>query len=106
MRVASQSLAFDCLGLDFWIDNRGISIVGHCADIPGAVAVAGGRAVLTDPASQPQPVAALIRALVPASEVPVPATRQTGWLECLLPIPDAAQTADASSKGVQNGSLQ
>ena len=57
--------------------------------MPGAVAVAGGRAILTEPASQPQPVAALIQALVPASEVPVPATRQTGWLARLLPIPDA-----------------
>ncbi len=90
--VAEDALAFDRLGLDFWIDNRGITIAGHCANIASAVAVAGGRAILTEPASQPQPVAALIQALVPGNEVPVPATRQTGWLARLLPIPDAAKT--------------
>ena len=79
------------MGLDFWIDNRGVSIAGQCAGMPGAVAVAGGRAILTEPASQPQPVAALIQALVPANEVPIPATRQTGWLARLLPMPDAAK---------------
>ncbi len=79
-----QSLAFDRIGLDFWINDRGISIAGCCADVPGAVAVAGGRVLLTEPASQPQPVAVLIPALV--------AARQTGWLARLLPIPDAAKT--------------
>jgi hypothetical protein len=90
--ASSESLAFDRMGLDFWIDNRGISIAGRCAPLPGAVAVAGDRAILTEPASQPQPVAALIQALVPANEVPIPATRQTGRLARLLPIPDAGKT--------------
>jgi hypothetical protein len=91
MPATGQPLAFDHMGLDFWIDNRGVSIAGHCADMPGAVAVAGGRAVLTEPATQPQPVAALIQALVPAGEMPIPATRQTGWLARLLPMPDAGK---------------
>ena len=91
-----QSLAFDRMGLDFWIDQRGISIAGHCSDaagasLPGAVAVSGSRAVLAEPRSQPQPVAALIQTLAPASEVSIPATRQTGWLARLLPMPDAAK---------------
>ena len=95
--VTGQSQAFDRMGLDFRIDDRGISIIGRCAsmlgaDIPGAMAVAGGRVLLTQPVAQPQPIAALIQALVPVNEVPVPATRQTGWLECLLPTPDAART--------------
>jgi len=89
--VRGESLAFDRMELDLWIDNRGISIAGHCADIPGAVAVAGGRAFLIQPVVQPQPVAVLIQALVPGNEVPIPATRQTGWLARLLPIPDAAK---------------
>ncbi len=97
MPLTGESLAFDRMGLDFWIDHRGISIAGHCkdmsgADMPGAVAVAGGRVLLTEPTAQPQPVAALIQALVPVNEIPVPATQQTGRLECLLPIPDAART--------------
>jgi hypothetical protein len=87
--LSDVSPAFDRLGLDFRIDSRGISITGDCADVPGAVAVAGGRAVLSEPVTQPQPVAALIQALVPADEVPVPATRQSGVLARLLPIPDA-----------------
>ena len=75
-------MAFDRLGLDFWLDSRGISIAGHCPGPPGAVAVAAGRAILTEPElrKQPQPVAALIQALVPGNEVPIPATRQTSWL--------------------------
>jgi hypothetical protein len=92
MPATNESLAFDRLGLDFWIDNRGITIAGRCEGLPGAVAVVGGRAILSEPAAQPQPVAALIQALVPASEIPVPATRQTGWLARLLPVPDAAKT--------------
>ncbi|MGO9114501.1 MAG: hypothetical protein ACLP9L_35235 [Thermoguttaceae bacterium] len=91
MSFTGQSLAFDRIGLDFWIDSRGISIAGQCAGVPGAVAVVGDRAILTEPASQPQPVAALIQALVPANEVPIPATRQTGRLARLLPMPDAAK---------------
>ncbi|MEI8374510.1 MAG: hypothetical protein WCJ35_16925 [Planctomycetota bacterium] len=81
--IAGESLAFDHLGLDFWIDNRGIRIAGNCADLPGAVAVAGGRAILTQPAAQPQPVALLIQALIPETEAPV---------ACLLPTPNAAKT--------------
>ena len=87
--VTDGPLAFDRLGLDFWIDSHGIGIVGRCAGTPGAVAVAGGHAILSQPAAQPQPVAALIQALVPAEEVPVPATRQSGCLARLLPVPDA-----------------
>ena len=30
MPATGESLAFDRLGLDFWIDNRGISIAGRC----------------------------------------------------------------------------
>jgi len=87
MPITGQLLAFDRLGLDFWIDSRGISIAGHCmnmpgAGAPGAVAIAGGRVLLTEPASQPQPVTALIQALVPVHE---------GWLARLLPISDAGK---------------
>ena len=73
---------------DFWIDGRGVSIAGHCGNLSRAVATAGGRALLAEPASQPQPVAALIRALATSDGIPIPDTRQTGWLARLLPIPD------------------
>ena len=63
--------------------------------MPGAVAVTGGRAILTEPTAQPQPIAAPISALVPVNESPVPATQQTGWLARLLPIPDAANQVRA-----------
>ena len=92
LAVTGPSLAYDRMGLDFWINSSGISIAGHCAGIPGAVAVAGEHVLLAEPASQPQPVAALIQALVPAGEIPVPATRQTGRLERLLPLPDVVTT--------------
>lgn len=90
--VTDQPLAFDHIGLDFRIDNRGIRIAGRCPEMPGAVVVVGGRAILSEPAGtpgSPQPVAALIQALVPAGEISIPATRQTSSLARLLPIPDA-----------------
>jgi hypothetical protein len=95
--ITNESLVFDRVGLDFWIDSSGVSIVGQCGELPGAnvagaVAVVGGRVVLTQPVSQPQRVAALIQALAPANEVPVPATRQAGWLARVLPLPDAVKT--------------
>jgi hypothetical protein len=95
MPAARESVAFDRLALDFWIDSHGVSVAGQCQDargvnLPGAIAVAGGQVVMTQPAAQPQPVAALIQAIAPANEVPLPATRQAGWLARLLPLPDAA----------------
>ena len=82
--VARQSLAFDRLGLDFRIDNRGIGIAGHCADVPGAVAVAGGQVILSAPAgTYQQPVASLIQALVPFHE---------GRLARALPAAETART--------------
>ena len=94
--AAGQPLSYDCLGLDFWIDDKGVSIAGCCpgaAGIAGAVATAAGRVVLSEPAppaAQRQEVAALIEALVPADEARFPATRQAAVLARLLPLPDAA----------------
>lgn len=87
------SLSFDRLGLQFWLDNRGVTLAGCCDEKSGAVAVCDGRVLLGSPPTQSQPIAALIQALVPVSSVPanaVPATRQSSWLSQLLPLPDAA----------------
>jgi hypothetical protein len=91
---AAGESAFERLCLEFRIDSHGVSVEGRCGDmnLPGAVAVAGGRSILSQPLLQPQPVAALIQALAPANEFAVPATRQTGWLASLLPVPDGTKT--------------
>jgi hypothetical protein len=78
LAVAGESLAFDRFGLDFRIDSRGIRIAG----LQGAVAVAGGRAILTEPSSQPQPIITLIQALAPVNE---------GGLARLLPVYDVGK---------------
>ena len=48
--------------------------------------------LLAEPIAQPQPVAALIQALVPAGVVQVPATPQADWLARWLPLPEADRT--------------
>jgi len=56
---------------------------------PGTMLADRYGPLLGEPASQPQPVAALLQALVPGSAVRVPATSETDWLMRRLPLPKA-----------------
>lgn len=90
---ARDVLPYDRLAMGFSIDARGLLLQGRCTDVEsGTVLAIGGSRLLGEPAAQPQPVVALIRTLVPASDIQVPATPQTDWLTRHLPVPDALVT--------------
>lgn len=70
------------------IDAGGLKIQGSCpGGEPGTILTDGRNPLLGESSAQPQPVVALLQTLVPASEVQVPATRQTDWLMRHLPLP-------------------
>ncbi|HWB00026.1 MAG TPA: hypothetical protein VG713_16115 [Pirellulales bacterium] len=99
MIPASQHLPFDRMTFDVTIDEAGLRFLGLApCNTRGAMLVdtsATGqpRALWTQPERQPQPVVALLRALVPESEVQVPATRESDWLIHHLPVPPLAAPA-------------
>lgn len=69
------------------IDQQGTTITGMCADLPaGAVIQLANGKVIMQPTTQPQPCAALLRCLVPASLSHVPATEQLKPLLQLMPL--------------------
>jgi len=85
---------YDRLAFAFSIDPRGLQLRGEClADGAPAVLVDRAGPLLGEPVS-PRPVVALLRTLVPANEVQVPATRQTDWLARWLPLPNVAPPSD------------
>lgn len=76
-------------------DNR-LLLHGRCPGGDGALLVdAQQRSLWTQP-PEPQPVVALLRALVPYSQLQVPATRQTDWLMSRLPVPEVRPDAAAA----------
>lgn len=93
--ASGDLVPYDQLAMAFWIDSRGLQLQGRCsASVPGPILVGRQGALLGHAALQPQPVAALLRTLVPASRHQVPATRQTGWLMGHLPVPQIESPAD------------
>jgi hypothetical protein len=98
----SQS-TYSQLAFSFGVDDEGLKLAGACEGYtPGTLLVDGdGRPLLTKSADRPQAVINLLRLLVPASEVLVPATGETADLIPWLPVPpivppreaDGAETA-------------
>ncbi len=89
---------YEQLVVGFLIDTDGLHLQGGRApSAPGAILMGRQGWLLGEPTRQPQPVVALLRALVPASEVRVPATRQTAWLIGHLPVPQITTPPDAEA---------
>ena len=79
-------IPYDRLACEFFVDSDGLWLRGQgSGDSSGAILTGRYGPLLGNPASQPQPVVALLGMLVPGSEVQVPATRQTAWLMRHLP---------------------
>jgi hypothetical protein len=76
---------YDRLALDFIIEPEGLTLLGRCGPTE-ALLVRNGEALWKQPPEQPQPVVALVRALVPANEVQVPAAVETDLLLRHLPL--------------------
>jgi len=88
--ASTDLIEYDQLALSLLIDADGLTLRGQCGQgRPGTLLTARGEALLGESPAQPQPVAALLRALVPRGDVQVPATRQTEWLSRHLPLPSA-----------------
>lgn len=90
-RSGADPLPYQTLAVRFELNERGFSLRA-LADAHGGL-MADSSLLLREPAVEYQPVVNVIRALVPRSDVLVPATRQTEALVSLLPIP-AIKTAD------------
>ena len=89
-------LPYQELSLAALLDSSGLRLQGRCATgDPGTVLSDGRRRLLGEPLVQPQPVVAVLQTLLPASEVQVPATRQTDWLVRHLPVPRVVPPRDA-----------
>jgi hypothetical protein len=78
---------YDQLALSFKIDSSGLSLGGQCDGSKGAIVRRGDATLLGEGPSAPRPLVSLVRMLVPASELQVPATRESNWLIDHLPVP-------------------
>jgi hypothetical protein len=89
MATTDLLLPYHQLSFAAEIDAGGLKIQGICSgDEPATILCDARGPLLSDSPTQPsQPVVALLQTLVPASEVQVPATRQTDWLMQHLPLP-------------------
>lgn len=91
-----QLVGYDRLAFTFEMAAGELSITGQCPDHAGAVMVDRHGPLLREPPSV-QTVVSLVRALVPQSQVLVPAARETDWLLGRLPIPRLVPPADADT---------
>lgn len=78
---------YDQMAFSFEIDSSGMTIHGQCDSPPGTIVRRGDTALLAEAAGTAVPVTAILRTLVPQSEVQVPATRESDWLMRCLPVP-------------------
>jgi len=96
VRKADEFIPFQQLGVAWRIGPEGLRLQGRCPVAgPGTIMIDRRRALLGEPVAQPQPIAALIRTLVPATGEQVPAGDQTEWLLRRLPATRAADGAGA-----------
>ena len=83
----ATTIPFTELGLSLVADGRGLHIEGTCAGAPGAWLVGASGVVGATSRVEWRPITQLIRTLVPANEVQVPASAETDALIRMLPIP-------------------
>ena len=82
------------LALHFSLDEQRLKLRGECADSPERTALAvGGERYLTPPENSVSPLA-IVRALSPASDHDVPATKATRSLIQVLPLPEEILQAE------------
>jgi hypothetical protein len=84
---------YDQFAISFALDSSGLSLGGLCEGAKGTIVRRGETALLAESGAAPRPVAALLRTLVPMSELQVPATRESNWLIDHLPVPSVMPPA-------------
>jgi hypothetical protein len=80
---------YEQLSFAFVVDSAGLTLRGTCSAAPSVVMRLGDGTALSEAGGPSGPLVALVRTLVPQSEVQVPATRQSDWLIERLPVPQA-----------------
>lgn len=90
---------YDQMAFSFEIDSNGMTIHGQCDSPLGTIVRRGDRALLLEAGGAPVPVTALLRTLVPQSDVQVPATRESDWLIRCLPVPQVVTPRDELPHG-------
>jgi hypothetical protein len=74
-----------CVG--FELGAQGITLRGQVPKTRGVLLAGAGGPLVDEPPVISQPVVDLIRTLVPQNDVQVPATRETGVLTAMFPVP-------------------
>ena len=92
-------VSYDQLAMSFSIDSSGLSIGGLCTGANGTIVRRGDASLLAEGTPAARPVLALVRMLVPKSELQVPATRESNWLINHLPIPSVMPPAGERPQG-------
>ena len=118
-----ESTSYRKLALRFELTDQGLRLMGADDSQPGMVTTVAGPLLSARP-NHHVPAVALVRALVPESQVQVPATKQTAALLRWLPLPAVdpspsargsfhmptrlgpARAADRSTKPIREGSLR
>jgi len=92
-QIFDEVVPFRELSIAFRIDEAGLYIRGQCHHHSQGTMMQGERGLrLGEPPNQPLAVTDLLKALVPASNVLVPATRETDALLRFLPVPPTMAT--------------
>ncbi len=78
---------YEQLAFAFVVDSAGLTLSGACTGSSSVVMRLGDGTTLVEAGAPSGPLVALVRTLVPQSEVQVPATRQSDWLIECLPVP-------------------
>jgi hypothetical protein len=102
IRAAEQALngpdnviAYRRLSADFQLDADGLDLRGGVPQARGAILIDERRVLAVEPPIASQEVLALVRMLVPQSDVHVPATRETAALTSTLPVPSIAMKPES-----------
>lgn len=96
---ADTLLAYRQLAFGFQIDAQGLQLSGLCDDRQEGVLLVGTSGnLLLDSRAELIPSIALARALVPQSELQVPATTATEQLLRVLPLPSPALPSSATAR--------
>lgn len=83
-------IPYERLSAGFEIGADGLAVRGMVPQTQGAILVDQRNVLAVEPPLVCQPVLALVRTLVPQSDVQVPATRETAGLTNSLPVPSIA----------------
>ncbi len=90
---------YDQFAVSFTIDSSGLVLGGLCDGAKATIIRRGEMALLAESGTSRRPLVALVRTLVPLSELQVPATRESNWLIDHLPVPSVMPPADERPYG-------